>query len=143
PAPAARPARHSGNGAARRRRSDSAQYRPRHSHRAQRRAGGAARRRPRTVHRGGRRVRGRSRPLPAARLMEPRATPFTLVFDLLAADRFPAIREELTEGREIDRFLLAPAAVELLRELRPDEGLGDAADDFVAFVHAAYCHWDD
>lgn len=75
--------------------------------------------------------------------MEPRATPFTLVFDLLAADRFPAIREELTEGREIDRFLLAPAAVELLRELRPDEGLGDAADDFVAFVHAAYCHWDD
>ncbi len=75
--------------------------------------------------------------------MEPRPTPFTLVFDLLAADRFPAIRDELAEGRDLGRFLLAPAAVELLRELRPDEGLGDAADDFVAFVHAAYCHWDD
>lgn len=75
--------------------------------------------------------------------MEPRATPFTLVFDLLAADRFPAISDELGGERSVGRFLMSAAAVEFLHELRPDEGLGDAADDFVTFVYAAYCHWDD
>jgi hypothetical protein len=72
----------------------------------------------------------------------PRPHPFALVFGALAPDRFPALREALGDDRRIEHFLMTPAALELLHELRPDEGLGDAVDDFVAFVHAAYCYWD-
>lgn len=67
--------------------------------------------------------------------------PFTLVFADLAPTRFRAIEAELGGATSVDAFLLCRAAVELLGELRPDEGIGDAIDDFVAFVHAAYHFW--
>lgn len=71
-----------------------------------------------------------------------RPHPFTLVFGELAAEKFPAVRDALGGDLRLEHFLMTPAAVELLHELRPDEGLGDAVDDFVAFVHAAVCFWD-
>ncbi len=39
--------------------------------------------------------------------------------------------------------MLSGPALELMGRLRPDEGLGDAVDDFVAFVHAAWRFWCD
>lgn len=72
----------------------------------------------------------------------PRPHPFTLVFADIAAERFPAIREALGDRRDVTSFLMASPAIDLLHDLRPDEGLGDAMDDFVAFVHAAFVFWD-
>lgn len=73
----------------------------------------------------------------------PRPHPFVLVFGALADERFPAIRDALSDSRDLDRFLMAGPVVELLRDLRPDTGLGGAVDDFVAFAHAAYRYWAD
>jgi hypothetical protein len=73
----------------------------------------------------------------------PRPHPFALVFGDMAAERFPAVRDALQGNLDIEHFLMTPAAVELLHELRPEEGLGDAVDDFVSFVHAAFCYWHD
>lgn len=71
----------------------------------------------------------------------PRPHPFGLVFGEIAAERFPAIAAALDSIPPLDRFLMTEPAVELLHELRPEAGLGDAVDGFVSFVHAAYCHW--
>jgi hypothetical protein len=73
----------------------------------------------------------------------PSTHPFALVFGVLAEERFPAIRTMLPEQADLDRFMLCTPAVELLRDLRPDEGLGDGVDEFVAFVHGAYRFWED
>ncbi len=70
-----------------------------------------------------------------------RVHPFHLVFDGIAAERFPAIRDALGGAIDLDAFLLAHPAIELLHELRPDDGLGEAIDDFVHFVHAAFRFW--
>lgn len=75
--------------------------------------------------------------------MSDRPTPFDLIFGELATERFPALREALDDAPPIDTFLMAGPVVELLRDLRPDEGLGAGVDDFVALVHAAYRHWAD
>lgn len=70
-----------------------------------------------------------------------RLHPVDHVFGPLAAERFPAISAAMGQARDIDRFLMAEPAVELLAELRPDDGLGDMVDEFVGFVHAAWCWW--
>lgn len=70
-----------------------------------------------------------------------RPHPFAIVFGTIAEQRFPALRDACGPAPSIDEFLLAQPAIELLRELRPDEGLGDAIDDFIAFVHASFCYW--
>lgn len=72
-----------------------------------------------------------------------RAHPFALVFAPLVDVHFPAIRDVLAADADLDAFLVCTPAVELLQELRPDDGLGDAVDDFVAFVHAAWRFWAD
>ncbi len=72
-----------------------------------------------------------------------RPGPFELIFASLADERFPAVREALGSERGLDAFLLSPPALELLRDLRPDGGVGEAADAFVALVHAAYLYWAD
>ena len=72
-----------------------------------------------------------------------RAHPFELMFGGFREERFPAIRAVLRDASDIHAFLLAAPALELMRELRPDAGLGDAVDDFVALVHAAYLFWRD
>jgi hypothetical protein len=63
------------------------------------------------------------------------------VFDGIAEERFPAIRDALGGTIDLDAFLIAHPAIELLHELRPDGGLGEAIDDFVRFVHAAFRFW--
>ena len=70
-----------------------------------------------------------------------RAHPFTLVFGELAPTRLPAIEAELRGETSLEAFLFGRAAVELLGELRPDDGIGEAIDDFVVFVHAAFLYW--
>ena len=74
-----------------------------------------------------------------------RPTPFDLVFDPLADDRFPAIRDALAgsgrDPRDRDAFLMERASVSLVRELRPGDGLGDGMDQLVALVHHAYLFW--
>ena len=75
----------------------------------------------------------------------PRPTPFDLVFDPLADDRFPAIRDALASNgrdpRDRDAFLMERASVSLIRELRPEDGVGDGMDQLVALVHHAYLFW--
>jgi hypothetical protein len=76
----------------------------------------------------------------------PRPTPFDLVFESLAQTTFPAIHAGLDQGgqdpRDRDAFLMQREVVTLLRELRPDEGLGEGIHQLAAFIHHAYLYWD-
>jgi hypothetical protein len=75
----------------------------------------------------------------------PRPTPSDLVFDPLADDRFPAIRDALArtgrDPRDRDAFLMVRESVSLIRDLRPEGGVGDGMDQLVALVHHAYLFW--
>ena len=75
-----------------------------------------------------------------------RPTPFGLVFQSAAQTSFPVIRVALDQTgqdpRDRDRFLMLREVVTLLRELRPDEGLGEGIDRLAALVHHAYLFWD-
>jgi hypothetical protein len=75
-----------------------------------------------------------------------RSTPFELVFGSLAGERFPKIRAALaaagTAPSDRDAFLMLPEALSLIRELRPDDGVGEGIDQLVALVHHAYLLWD-
>jgi hypothetical protein len=77
----------------------------------------------------------------------PRPTPFDLVFGEAADLTFTPIRQALIEGgidpRDRDGFLMVREAVALLRELRPDEGLGEGIDQLAALVQHAYLFWAD
>jgi hypothetical protein len=74
-----------------------------------------------------------------------RPTPFDLVFGDVASERFPLVRQGIVAaGRDLasrDEFLLVREVAELLREIRPDEGLGEAVEALVAFVHTAFLYW--
>ena len=74
-----------------------------------------------------------------------RATPLDLVFDRAAESTFPRIASSLAAGghdpADRDAFLMDREVVTLLRDLRPDEGLGEAMDQMVALVHHAYLAW--
>jgi len=74
-----------------------------------------------------------------------RPTPFVLVFGDVANDRFPVLRDGAhAAGRDPanrDEFVLVREVAELLREIRPDEGLGEAVEALVAFVHTAFLFW--
>jgi hypothetical protein len=76
-----------------------------------------------------------------------RVTPYDLVFAELAEARFPAVldacRRERIDRHDRDRLLLLREMVTLLHDLRPDEGIGDGTDEFVAFVHHAFAFWAD
>ena len=75
-----------------------------------------------------------------------RPTPFDLVFRPASQEVFPGIRMALKEGghdpRDRDRFLMLREVVTLLRELRPEQGLGEGIDQLAALVHHAYLYWD-
>jgi hypothetical protein len=75
--------------------------------------------------------------------MTDRILPYQQVFGTLGPERFPAIRDAAGGARDVESLLLCRPMVDLLHELRPDEGLGEGVDDFVAFVHACYLHWSD
>lgn len=74
-----------------------------------------------------------------------RPHPFDLVFGPMAGERFPAIRLSMEgTGRDLhdrDAFLLDRAAVELLRELVPDEHDPAEIGDFAAALHHAFLYW--
>ena len=76
----------------------------------------------------------------------PRSTPFDLVFEQAAQEIFPQIRAAFDQAghdsRDRDRFLMIREVVTLLRELRPEEGLGEGIDQLAALVHHAYLFWD-
>lgn len=72
-----------------------------------------------------------------------RVHPFRQVFGPMADERFPAIREAAAGERAIEPLLMCRPMMDLLHDLRPDTGLGESVDDFVAFVHACYLYWCD
>ena len=78
--------------------------------------------------------------------MAERSTPFELVFGKLR-DRFEAIQRGLeaagADPGDRDRFLLQREVAELLRELRPESGLGAEVKMLGALVHHAYRFWRD
>lgn len=75
-----------------------------------------------------------------------RPTPFQLVFGSSAQEIFPRIRLALQQAghdpRDRDRFLMLRDVVMLVRDLRPEEGLGEGIDQLAALVHHAYLHWE-
>jgi hypothetical protein len=74
-----------------------------------------------------------------------RPTPFDLVFPRIAESSFPRIAASLAQSgvdpADRDAFLMDREVISLLRELRPEEGLGEAMDQMVALVHHAYLTW--
>lgn len=72
-----------------------------------------------------------------------RLSPFELVFGRLAEERFPALRSALegVDPADRDAFIMTREAIQLVRELRPDDGIGEAIDQLVALVHHAYLFW--
>ena len=74
-----------------------------------------------------------------------RPSPFDLVFREFAEGVFPRIRSALAQAghdpRDRDRFLMVREVVTLLRELRPEEGMGEGIDQLAALVHHAYLFW--
>jgi hypothetical protein len=78
--------------------------------------------------------------------MSVRPTPFDLVFQPASETIFPSIRAALSQAgkdlRDRDGFLMRREVVTLLREMRPEEGLGEGIDRLAALVHHAYLFWD-
>ena len=76
----------------------------------------------------------------------PRPTPLDLIFSRIATTEFPAIRKAVEEAgidpTNRDAFLLLPDVVTLMRELRPEDGIGEGMDFLVALGHHAYLTWD-
>jgi hypothetical protein len=74
-----------------------------------------------------------------------RLTPFELVFESAAQTTFPSIRSALEQARQDprdrDSFLMLREVVSLMRDLRPEEGLGEAVDQLAALVHHSYLFW--
>ncbi|MBA3343884.1 MAG: hypothetical protein H0T44_01080 [Gemmatimonadales bacterium] len=76
----------------------------------------------------------------------PRPTPFDLVFEQIAEEQFPGIQSALAEkgyqATDRDAFLMVREVVMLVRELRPEQGLGEGVDQLVALIHHAYLIWE-
>jgi hypothetical protein len=76
----------------------------------------------------------------------PRPIPFELAFGQSAPEVFPRIRLALDQAghdaRDRDRFLMLREVVTLVRELRPEEGMGEGIDQLAALVHHSYLYWE-
>lgn len=74
-----------------------------------------------------------------------RRTPYDLAFGADAEPRFAELRDSLARtGRDPadqDAFILDPEVVRYLRELVPEEGIGEAVAEHVALLHHAYRYW--
>jgi hypothetical protein len=75
-----------------------------------------------------------------------RPTPFEFALAPVAEERFPRIRAALAKAERDPKdrvaFLMEREVVVLVRELRPDEGLGERMDQLAALVHQGYLYWD-
>ncbi len=78
--------------------------------------------------------------------MVTRPTPYDLVFAEVADERFTPIRTALAEHQtastDRDAFLMSRDVVTLIRDLRPDDGMGEGIEQLAALVHHAYLFWD-
>lgn len=77
--------------------------------------------------------------------MASRPTPFDLVLAGFAEARFPALRAALeaagADPHDRDRFLMEREAVQAVRDLRPDDGLGEGIGELAALLHHAFLFW--
>ncbi|HSB55874.1 MAG TPA: hypothetical protein VLD58_16040 [Gemmatimonadales bacterium] len=77
--------------------------------------------------------------------MPPRPTPFDIAFGSTAGERFARMRESLAatgrDPHDLDAFVLDREVVGYLRELVPEEGVGEAIEQHVALLHHAYLYW--
>lgn len=75
-----------------------------------------------------------------------RPDPFTIALAPFVPDRFEAIRRGLAEAGvdafKRDAWTVSRAGAELLRELRPDGGLGEGMAELVALAHAGFLYWE-
>jgi hypothetical protein len=76
-----------------------------------------------------------------------RRTPFDVAFGPEAETWFPRIRASLAAARldphDAEAFILDREVVTYLRELVPEEGVGQAVAQHVALLHHAYLYWDE
>jgi hypothetical protein len=74
-----------------------------------------------------------------------RPTPFDLVFGSLAEERFPALDSGLAAAhapaRNRDAFLMVREVVQLVHDLRPEEGVGSEVGELAALLHHAFLFW--
>ncbi len=74
-----------------------------------------------------------------------RRTPYDIAFGPEAEARFATIRDSLARtGRDPldpDAFVLDPEVVTYLRELVPEEGVGEGVAEHIALLHHAYLYW--
>jgi hypothetical protein len=80
-------------------------------------------------------------------MQHPRPTPFDLVFDeTVVQTTFPQIRSALAaagqDPRDRDAFLMLREVVSLIRELRPEEGMGEGIGQLAALLHHSYLFWE-
>ena len=151
-----RAARHSLAGAARGERPDPARGRPDDGGADRRRIPSGAALRPRSLCRGARGVcaaRGGAFCRPELRrrgiTFSPmsRPTPFdarassALSESQSSRESASSLRQAGHDPADRDGFLMDREVVTLLRDLRPEEGLGEAMDQMVALVHHAYLAW--
>lgn len=77
--------------------------------------------------------------------MAPRPTPYDIAFGADAEPRFARIRDSLAVGgrdaHDQDAFVLDREVVTYLRELVPEEGVGEGMEQHVALLHHAYLYW--
>lgn len=77
--------------------------------------------------------------------MPPRPTPFDLVFGELAEAQFPRLASGLEQAgidpRDRDAFLLRAETATLLRDIHPDDPLGEGIAELAALVHHAFLFW--
>jgi hypothetical protein len=78
-------------------------------------------------------------------MQQPRPSPFDLAFGPITSDVLPAIQTAVAasgrDPRDRDGFLLLRDVLMLLRDLRPEEGIGEGIDQLAALVHHAYLFW--
>jgi hypothetical protein len=77
--------------------------------------------------------------------MASRPTPYDVAFGPPAEERFARIRASLAEtGRDphdLDAFVLDREVGGYLRELVPEEGMGEPVEQHLALLHHAYLYW--
>jgi hypothetical protein len=74
-----------------------------------------------------------------------RPTPFDVAFGPEAEERFARMRASLEGARldadDLDAFVLDREVVSFLRELVPEEGVGEAVTRHLALLHHAFLYW--
>lgn len=74
-----------------------------------------------------------------------RATPYDLAFGTESEIRFARIRDSLARSgadpHDLDAFTLDREVIGLLRDLVPEEGVGEAVREHLALLHHAWLYW--